>query len=175
MHCNGNYVYVFLFWELRGLSPNFHIYVSVSDIIFPGSVHIFPTAEKADPSWEYIIRSQTHECGNWDWDPDIPFLGIFVSNFRHFVFAVWHQASESASDVPTCVRCAAAARQIVCHTSGMKLSCGVTNIEDCTHQVYYVIRVLGYCLSRRGVRRSDEIASKPDAPCSLNLDATHVP
>ncbi len=57
--------------------------------IFPGSVHIFPPAEKADPSWEYIIRSQTHECGNWDWGPDIPFLGIFVSNFRHFVFAVW--------------------------------------------------------------------------------------
>ncbi len=33
-------------------------------------------------------RSQTHECGNWDWGPDTPFLGIFVSNFRHFVFAV---------------------------------------------------------------------------------------
>jgi hypothetical protein len=57
--------------------------------IFPGSVHIlFPPAEKADPSWKYIIRSQTHECGNWDRGPDIPFLGIFVSNFRHFVFAV---------------------------------------------------------------------------------------
>ncbi len=56
--------------------------------IFPGSVHIFPPAEKADPSWEYIICLQTHECGNWDWGPDIPFLGIFVSNFRHFVFAV---------------------------------------------------------------------------------------
>ncbi len=36
-----------------------------------------------------IIRSQTHECGNWDWGPDIPFLGVFVSNFRHFVFAVY--------------------------------------------------------------------------------------
>ncbi len=57
--------------------------------IFPGSVHIFPPAEKADPSWEYIIRSQTYECVNWDWGPDIPFLGISVSNFRHFVFAVW--------------------------------------------------------------------------------------
>jgi hypothetical protein len=55
--------------------------------IFPGSVHIFPAAETAAPSWEYIIRSQTHECGNWDWDPDIPFLGIFASNFRHFFFA----------------------------------------------------------------------------------------
>ncbi len=58
--------------------------------IFPGSAHIFTPAEKADPSWEYTIRSLTHECGNWDWGPDIPFLGIFASNFRHFFFAVWY-------------------------------------------------------------------------------------
>jgi hypothetical protein len=40
-HCNANPIYVFLFWELRGLSPNFHKYVSVSDLLykFPGSVH----------------------------------------------------------------------------------------------------------------------------------------
>jgi hypothetical protein len=57
--------------------------------IFPRSVYIFPSAEKADPSWEYIIRPQTHECGNWDWGHDIPFLGIFVSNFWYFVFAVY--------------------------------------------------------------------------------------
>ncbi len=35
MHCTGNSVYVFLFWELRGLSPNFHIHVSVSDLYVP--------------------------------------------------------------------------------------------------------------------------------------------
>ncbi len=40
LHCNENPTFVFLFWELRGLSPNFHIHVSVSDDIFPGSVHI---------------------------------------------------------------------------------------------------------------------------------------
>jgi hypothetical protein len=56
--------------------------------IFPGSVHIFPPAEKAVLSWEYIIRSPAYECGNWDWDPDIPFLGILASNFGHFFFAV---------------------------------------------------------------------------------------
>ncbi len=50
--------------------------------IVPGSVYIFPPAELGDRSWEYINRSQTHECGNWDRDPDIPFLGIFVSKFR---------------------------------------------------------------------------------------------
>jgi hypothetical protein len=33
-HCNGNSVYIFLFWELRGLSLNFHIHVSVSDDLY---------------------------------------------------------------------------------------------------------------------------------------------
>jgi len=29
-----------------------------------------------DWSWVYIKNgSQTHECGNWDWGPAIPFLG----------------------------------------------------------------------------------------------------
>jgi hypothetical protein len=31
MHCNGNPIYLFLFWELRGLILNFHIHLSVSD------------------------------------------------------------------------------------------------------------------------------------------------
>ncbi len=31
-HCKGNSVYIFLFWELRGLSPNFYIHVSVSNL-----------------------------------------------------------------------------------------------------------------------------------------------
>jgi hypothetical protein len=67
VHCNENPIYVFLFWDLRGLSPNFHIQVSVSDLYIPrGLVHIFPAAESAYQSWEYINRSQTHECGNWD-------------------------------------------------------------------------------------------------------------
>jgi hypothetical protein len=35
VHCNGNSVYILLFWELRGLSPNFHIHVSVSDLYIP--------------------------------------------------------------------------------------------------------------------------------------------
>ncbi len=49
--------------------------------IFPGLVLIFPAAE-------YINSSQTHECGNWDCGRAIPFLGIFVSNFRYWLFAV---------------------------------------------------------------------------------------
>jgi hypothetical protein len=41
-HCNENPIYVFLFWELRVLSPNFHIHVSVSDLYIPRiGPHIF--------------------------------------------------------------------------------------------------------------------------------------
>jgi hypothetical protein len=33
VHCKENPIYVFLFWELHGLSPNFfHIHVSVNDL-----------------------------------------------------------------------------------------------------------------------------------------------
>ncbi len=35
MHSKENPIYVFLFWELHGLSPNFHIHVSVSDLYIP--------------------------------------------------------------------------------------------------------------------------------------------
>ncbi len=51
--------------------------------IFPGSVYIFPPAEQADPSWEYIIRSQTHECGNWDWGP--VYLTMWMNQLVHCV------------------------------------------------------------------------------------------
>ncbi len=34
-HCNKNPIYVFPEKEFRGLSPNFHIHVSVSDLYIP--------------------------------------------------------------------------------------------------------------------------------------------
>ncbi len=37
----------------------------------------------------YINCSHTHECGNWDCGRAIPFLRIFVSNFRYWFFALW--------------------------------------------------------------------------------------
>ncbi len=35
-----------------------------------------------DRSREYLNRSQTHECGNWDGGGAIPFLGIHKWDFR---------------------------------------------------------------------------------------------
>ncbi len=40
-------------------------------------------------SWEYINRSQIHECGNLKQGRAVSFLGIFVSNFQFSVFAVY--------------------------------------------------------------------------------------
>jgi hypothetical protein len=34
-HCKENPIYVFLFWELPGLSPNFHIHVSAGYLYIP--------------------------------------------------------------------------------------------------------------------------------------------
>jgi hypothetical protein len=47
VHSNENPIYVLLFWELRGLIPNFHFPVSVSDLYFPRiDPHtVFPAAE----------------------------------------------------------------------------------------------------------------------------------
>ncbi len=42
IHCNENPIYAFLFWELRGLSPDFHIHVSVRDLYIPRIGHIVP-------------------------------------------------------------------------------------------------------------------------------------
>ena len=44
--------------------------------IFPGSVCLFCCREIYGRSWEYINRSQTHKCGNWDWGRAIPIKGI---------------------------------------------------------------------------------------------------
>jgi hypothetical protein len=61
--------------ELCGLSPNFHIHVSVSDLYIPRLVS-YSAAQKYVLSCEYINRSQAHECGNWDYGRAIPRKGI---------------------------------------------------------------------------------------------------
>ncbi len=41
-----------------------------------------------------INRSKTHKCENRDCGRAIPFLGIFVSNFRYWFFAVWKEGRD---------------------------------------------------------------------------------
>ena len=51
--------------EYWGLSPNFHIHVSVSELYISTVGLPFLLEEYVDRSLEYINLSQTHECGNW--------------------------------------------------------------------------------------------------------------
>ncbi len=68
LHCKENSIYVFLFWELRGLSSNFHIHVSVGDLYIPRiGPHIsLQKNRQTDPGNIGINLSQIHECRNWE-------------------------------------------------------------------------------------------------------------
>jgi hypothetical protein len=50
--------------------------------IFPRSVCLFCWRKYVDRSWDYINRSQTHECWNWGWGRAIPRKGIHKWDFR---------------------------------------------------------------------------------------------
>ncbi len=78
LHCNGNSTYIFLFLEIAGPQPQFPHSCVCERFIYSQDRSTYFLLQKRQTH-----RSQTHECGNWDWGPDIPFLGIFVSNFRH--------------------------------------------------------------------------------------------
>ncbi len=78
LHCKEMWIYVFPEKELRGLSPNFHIHESLSNLHIPtfGPPMYFPyAAELADRSAEYINHPQKHECRNWDCSRAVPFPG----------------------------------------------------------------------------------------------------
>jgi hypothetical protein len=58
-HCKEISIYVFLEKELCGLSPTFHIHMSVRDFYIPyDRSTYFPAAEYADRWWKYIKRTR---------------------------------------------------------------------------------------------------------------------
>ncbi len=64
VHCKENPIYVLK--KLRH-QPQFpHSCFSERFIYSHDRFTYFPAAEQADRSWEYIDRSQKHECRNWD-------------------------------------------------------------------------------------------------------------
>ncbi len=74
--------------ELRGLSPNLHIHVSVSDLYILRSVLLFSCSRIGRPI-RRIYKSLTE---TWMYcrscSRAVPFLGMFFSNYRYCVFAV---------------------------------------------------------------------------------------
>jgi hypothetical protein len=79
-HYKGNPIYVFLFWKLRGLSPNFHIHVSVIDLYIPRTgPHISLQQNRQIRSWKYLNLSLIYECRNWGTEHYNSVLEITVS------------------------------------------------------------------------------------------------
>ncbi len=61
-----NLIQIFPEKDYRGLSPNFQIHVSVSELYIPAMGLPFLLEEISGPILGiYINRSQTHECGHW--------------------------------------------------------------------------------------------------------------
>ncbi len=83
----------------------------------PSGLPILQENMWTDPGNIYVNRSQTHECGIWDWGRAIPFLGIHNWDFRCsvclpnlWVMLVGHEGFEA--DNPA--RCAAFYQQDLC-------------------------------------------------------------
>ncbi len=55
---------------------------------YPRLICLFCCRKYVDRSWEYINRSQTHECGNLDWGRKIPRKGIQKWDFCCSVLCV---------------------------------------------------------------------------------------
>jgi hypothetical protein len=81
LHCKENPIYVFLFWELHGLSPSFHIHVSVIELYIPRiGPHIsLQPNRQTDPGNIYINVSQINDCRNWETEHYNYVLEITVS------------------------------------------------------------------------------------------------
>ncbi len=58
-----------------------HSYIGERFIYFQDRSAFSAAGKYVDRSWEYINRSQTHKCGNWDWGRAIPRKGIHKRNF----------------------------------------------------------------------------------------------
>ncbi len=78
-HNTENWKQIFPEKELRGLSPNLYIHVSVSDLYIPTfGLPILLQKNMWNDPWEYINPSQTNECRNGT----VPFLGTHKWDFR---------------------------------------------------------------------------------------------
>ncbi len=89
LHCKKNPIYVFLFWKLRGLSLNFHIHESVSNLYIPRIGPHISCSRKG----KSIVGKYKSLTGTWMWKlglcPRNSFSGNFCFEFSVWFLAVW--------------------------------------------------------------------------------------
>jgi hypothetical protein len=78
-HCKENLIYLFLFWELHGLSHNFHIHVSMSDLYIPRISPHTSLQQRGQTDPGNINLSKIFECRNWETEHYNSVLEITVS------------------------------------------------------------------------------------------------
>ncbi len=57
--------------------------------IFPGLVCLFCCSQIGRPIWDYINRSNVHECRNWERGLTVSFMGTHKTDFRYSVAHPW--------------------------------------------------------------------------------------
>jgi hypothetical protein len=81
--------------------------IPIPTFMFWWGIYIFPWSVYRpillqDNMWpergNTLDRSQTHECGNWDWGRAIPFLGIHKSKFLCSVTSQWFPLSVTSRE-----------------------------------------------------------------------------
>ena len=81
-HCDENHIYVFLFWELRGLVPIFTFMCLWAIYIFRQIGPHISCSRIRRPILEiYINLSQIYECGSWEtehYNPGLEIIGSFL-------------------------------------------------------------------------------------------------
>ncbi len=112
--------------------------------IFPRSAHLYSCSRlKADRSEECINRSQKHEYRNWDCSRAVPFLWIFVSNFRYFVFAVrW--TADSWPAIALCDRLWRSRRGFVAVLITSSPSSSFCRGESCLRWIHIFLKTLKF-------------------------------
>ncbi len=68
-------------YNVLSLSSYMHAYICARFIYFQDLSAYSAEGKYVDWSWEYINRSKTHECGNWDRGRAIPRKGIHKWDF----------------------------------------------------------------------------------------------
>ncbi len=82
-HCNENPIYVFLFWEQRGLSLNFNIHVSVSDLYSP-RIGLYISSSRIGRPMVEIYKSLTDRRMNVEIGTETPIFLFWEYLFRKF-------------------------------------------------------------------------------------------